>query len=253
MQTPGVLAKIGRYPPGLRQGWHRDRCSRVSVVLRGAFSEDGPAGGLDFAPGDVLLKSSDVRHQDAFGPDGALLLAVEIAESDSSLTRLGAGRWRRRNDAPALRLALSLLESVASRDERAADIAASDIVASSDGDDERRVAAPAWLLRLKDEIETSGLAHVDVSKRAREAGVHPAHLSRLFRRIVGVSITEHAQTHNVRRALEHLAGSDGPLCDVAVAAGFYDQSHMNRVFRRVCGRTPGALRALVKRVAPAFC
>ena len=35
------------------------------------------------------------------------------------------------------------------------------------------------------------------------------------------------------------------VCDVALAAGFYDQNHMSRVFKRVTGRTPGAHRALL--------
>jgi AraC-like DNA-binding protein len=41
-----------------------------------------------------------------------------------------------------------------------------------------------------------------------------------------------------------MAASQQPLSDVALAAGFYDQSHMTRVFRRMTGRTPGAHRAM---------
>jgi len=37
----------------------------------------------------------------------------------------------------------------------------------------------------------------------------------------------------------------GRLSEIALAAGFYDQSHMTRVFRRVTGRTPGAHRTLL--------
>jgi AraC family transcriptional regulator len=49
----------------------------------------------------------------------------------------------------------------------------------------------------------------------------------------------------VRRAFAQLCQIDRPLSEVALGAGFYDQSHMTRVFRRVTGRTPGACRALL--------
>jgi AraC family transcriptional regulator len=75
--------------------------------------------------------------------------------------------------------------------------------------------------------------------------VHVSHLSRLFRRCYGASVTEYAQAHSVRRALASLAQPQLALSDVALAAGFYDQSHLNRVFRRITGRTPGACRAML--------
>jgi AraC family transcriptional regulator len=49
----------------------------------------------------------------------------------------------------------------------------------------------------------------------------------------------------VRRAIGPLAENMAPLSEVAVAAGFYDQSHMNRVFRRMVGRTPGEYRGVL--------
>jgi AraC family transcriptional regulator len=42
----------------------------------------------------------------------------------------------------------------------------------------------------------------------------------------------------VERAALLLRGGRAALAEVAVAAGFCDQSHMNRAFRAVLGRTP---------------
>jgi methylphosphotriester-DNA--protein-cysteine methyltransferase len=97
---------------------------------------------------------------------------------------------------------------------------------------------------LREELEEFSLSRIDVAARAKKAGAHPAHASRLFRRCYGASITEHAQAQSVRRAIASLA-SGATLSDTALAAGFYDQSHMNRVFQRVTGRTPGAHRAML--------
>lgn len=60
-----------------------------------------------------------------------------------------------------------------------------------------------------------------------------------------MTITEHAARQTVRRAIVALARGDRDLAAVAAGAGFYDQSHMNRVFLRLTRRTPGAHRALL--------
>ena len=138
---------------------------------------------------------------------------------------------------------MTFLEAALAGDEHAAAAAGVDIVANSNDPDER-TSAPGWLARLKEELEHASLAEVDIGARAKQAGAHPAHASRLFRRCYGHSITEHAQAQTVRRAIGPLA-SGASLSDVALAAGFYDQSHMSRVFKRVTGRTPGAHRALL--------
>ncbi len=30
-----------------------------------------------------------------------------------------------------------------------------------------------------------------------------------------------------------------PIVDTAMSSGFYDQSHLNRIFKKICGITPG--------------
>jgi AraC-like DNA-binding protein len=143
-----------------------------------------------------------------------------------------------------MRHAATVLESALAGDCHNARTAGFDLVAANDDRPYRHCDAPIWLARLREELEDFSLARIDVAARAKEAGAHPAHASRLFRRCFGASITEHAQAQSVRRAIASLA-SGATLSDAALAAGFYDQSHMNRVFRRVTGRTPGAHRAML--------
>jgi AraC family transcriptional regulator len=143
----------------------------------------------------------------------------------------------------ALRHATVILEAAIAGDDEAVATAGHDLMAASNDDVDER-SAPRWLAILRRDLEEATLASVCVGTRARTAGAHPAHASRLFRRCYGASITEFAQTQSVRRALRSMAASQQPLSDVALAAGFYDQSHMTRVFRRMTGRTPGAHRAM---------
>src|SRR5690606_8366775 len=146
-------------------------------------------------------------------------------------------------DAFALRHAMAFLDAAITGDANGVTAASVDLVANSN-ESTQRGHAPAWLRRLHDELEEAPLGSVDVAARAKEAGAHPAHASRLFRRCFANSVTEHAQAHSVRRAMAALAAG-ATLSDAALTAGFYDQSHITRVFKRVTGRTPGAHRALL--------
>jgi len=66
------------------------------------------------------------------------------------------------------------------------------------------------------------------------------HLAREFRRCFGVSITEYVQRRRVRRAAAHVADTPTPLAFVSYLAGYADQSHFCRIFKRVILQTRGA-------------
>lgn len=241
MATPTVRVDLARFEPGEHHARHRDRQSRITFVLQGAFCEETGTGATRLAAGDILFKSYCALHEDRFGEDGARVASFVF--EDDCYEAAHASPWRVARDRATLRSAVIALESAAARDGAVLNTAATDLLAQQEERASR--AAPRWLTRLKDALEAASLANVDIASEARAAGVHPAHASRLFRRCFGASITEHAQTHCVRRALARLAEPHATLSEIALATGFYDQSHMTRVFRRVTGLTPGAHRTLL--------
>lgn len=243
LSTPALAVAVCRYAPGERHGRHTDRHSRISLLLRGGYREEGATGAVRMGPGDVLLKSARAYHEDVFGDEGAALVALEFLQDDPFDHHADPDLWRKRDDAFALRHTVTMLEAALAGDSAAVATAGDDLMAASDADSSERC-APGWLEKLKNDLEERTLAVVNVAEHARDAGAHPAHASRLFRRCYGASITDFAQTQSVRRAMRGLARLTDSLSDVALAAGFYDQSHMTRVFRRMTGRTPGAHRAM---------
>ena len=109
-------------------------------------------------------------------------------------------------------------------------------------------AEPAWLKRVVARLRDDPAARVSVASLAAEAGVHPVHLARVFRRHRGETIASYVRRVRVQRAARLLARRDADvantasLASVASALGFADQSHMTRAFRRVAGTTPAVLR-----------
>jgi AraC family transcriptional regulator len=81
-----------------------------------------------------------------------------------------------------------------------------------------------------------------VSDLALEARRHPSWVGEAYRHATGEGLQETAARFRVERAARLLRESDQPLSAIAFEAGFCDQSHMNRTFRRVLGRSPTAVR-----------
>ena len=58
----------------------------------------------------------------------------------------------------------------------------------------------------------------------------------------GLPLAAHVRALRVEAARRLLRGSTLTLSDVATAAGFADQSHLTRVFKRATGLTPAGYR-----------
>lgn len=81
-----------------------------------------------------------------------------------------------------------------------------------------------------------------VSDLARLVGHHPAWIGSAYRQATGERLQEAAARFRVERATCLLRETDQPYASIALEAGFCDQSHMNRTFRRVLRRSPAAAR-----------
>ena len=98
---------------------------------------------------------------------------------------------------------------------------------------------PRWLHLVENAIEESTAAPPSVESLAALAGVHVSHLLRTFRRFHGSTIASYVRQRRITRARTEVATSTRPLSMIALDAGFADQSHFTRVFKKIYGETPG--------------
>ena len=83
----------------------------------------------------------------------------------------------------------------------------------------------------------------DLPALAGRLGVGARHLARLFRLHAGTTPAAVARARRVELARQLLAGSDLPIAEVALAAGFGSVRQFNDAMRAALRCTPGALRA----------
>ena len=102
--------------------------------------------------------------------------------------------------------------------------------------------APGALRRVKDYVERALDERVDVGYLASMVGLSECHFSRAFRQSTGVPPHRYILARRIEAAAKLIAETNDPLSDIAIKAGFSDQSHFTRTFVRFRGETPGAFR-----------
>lgn len=105
---------------------------------------------------------------------------------------------------------------------------------------EPRRAPVRWIGTISQRLgEDTALRIGDLAVQARR---HPSWVGSAYRRATGEGFQETAARLRVERATRLLRETSQALSSIALEAGFCDQSHMNRSFRRVLGRSPAAVR-----------
>lgn len=103
--------------------------------------------------------------------------------------------------------------------------------------------APQWLERAVEMLREGFAERLTISEVAMSVGVHPVHLAREFRRFKRCTIGEYVRQLRIERACHQLRNPEEPLAAIAVGAGFSDQSHFCRTFKRFVGMTPSEYRS----------
>lgn len=101
---------------------------------------------------------------------------------------------------------------------------------------------PNWLAKAIELLHDRYLEDLSVANVANGVGVHPVHLARSFRRHFGCSPGEFTRFCRLERAARMLSQSDCSLSEIALEAGFGDQSQFSRAFARDLGISPGEYR-----------
>jgi AraC family transcriptional regulator len=103
-------------------------------------------------------------------------------------------------------------------------------------------------LQLKTVIEyihaylNSELSLIELSS---QLNLSPFHFARLFKKSLGISPHKYVLQNRIERAKKSIAISPNvPLSDIALQAGFYDQTHFGKAFKKYVGVSPKAFSKL---------
>ena len=250
-EVRGFRVMDARFPADLRIPTHTHDGACVSVVVDGDFNERLLRRDRFCTRGSILAKPPLESHDDAFGRFGSRQLIVEVQPNTLAATFDHGQSWDTIVHARAIEadtLARSVLRELVIADEvsqLAIEGLTLELLASVWRLQQKRArrGPPAWLLRAREFLNDQFHNSLTTEQVAAGAGVHPAHLAREFRAHFGEPVGHYVRRLRVEWAKTQLLTTIDSLACIAVRAGFSDQAHFTRWFKRQTGVTPHRYRS----------
>jgi AraC family transcriptional regulator len=102
---------------------------------------------------------------------------------------------------------------------------------------------PAWLTQARELVHGRFNDSLNLVEIAHAVGVHPTHLARTFKKHYRTTVGEYVRRLRLDWATRRLSETEDSIAEIALAAGFYDQSHFSHLFKQHTGFTPAEFRA----------
>jgi AraC family transcriptional regulator len=256
IEADGFTVTEGIHRHGSQLPWHDHPTPTICFVLRGAFTEGWRGGSIACTSSTLKFTPAGERHWDRFDRGDVRGLLIEPTNGKAAVIRpyatvldereafegglLPMLGWRiyremRQSDQAApLAIEGLLLEMIAS--------------ASRHRTIGPKGRMPRWLEEARDRIHSELSSRPSLGGLATAVGVHPVTMARAFRREFGCTVGDYVRRLRIERAAHQLAGTDLSLAEIALAAGFSDQSHFSNLFRSHTGLSPSRFRRAVRTV-----
>ena len=247
VDAAGFLVSEVWFPPDTVIPRHTHDRPVLGVMLAGSFEDRFSRRTLALWAGELFTEPGQERHSNRVGSHGAHVLALQPDPRDEELFR---GSRSLLDEIRSMRhggvaLSASRLAREIRRPEGLSSLAieslALDMIVTA-ARFEGAVGEPGWLTRVDEIVHDTFRERLSVAEIAQTVGVHRARLARVYKRHRGLPIVTHVRRLRLAWAAERLVESAESLSSIALQAGFADQSHLTREFKRRFGVPPGAYR-----------
>jgi AraC family transcriptional regulator len=240
-----------RFPPSSRHGVVDPPRGYLAIALEGAVHKTFVGTSSTLSRGSFMSIPAGAAHASRFGEEGCQVLVIRARDEEGQ--RLFGPLLRRRAHVSAR--AASLLGWQLAGELRCQDVSSPlalegltlELLARAG-----RAVVPGtgrpepWVKTVRELLDAATPRSITLQELGAAVGRHPAQVARVFRRAHGLSVAEYMRSLRLEWATVAVASTDDPLARIALDAGFADQSHFTRCFRRHHGVTPGRYRELVR-------
>lgn len=256
LEVGSVRATHAFFPEGAHLASHRHDRPTFAVMLEGGFdlSFTSPAvrhRQLDCTAGTIFTEPAGESHANSIFESGARVLVLQADVTDERYEPVRPLLADRINHFRHGRIAGDARRVV--REIRRPDTLSGLAVESLALEmmvEAARLERPTrsaetlsrWFRRAEAYVHDNFREAPRIADVAEAAGVHPAHLASVFRETYDVPLGTYLRRLRVEWVADRLVDTDEPIATLAFRAGFADQPHLTRTFKRFTGWTPGAYR-----------
>lgn len=238
---------------------HRHDDAHFVLVLSGIYISSALDAPLQARAPTLVFNPAGTTHRDRFldGKGSFMTVSLDPAVLQGAPELQAAQEQARLLTAPA---SVAAAFRIAREISRAGDLAvleagAWEVLASLQHSPAAPARAlPAWAHAAYDAVmDMAADSQLRIADLAAVLGVHPVHLARVFRQAWGASPGDLLRWRRVEQASGLLRRPGLAMAEVALTAGFADQSHMNRAFQAQYGMTPSSYRRRMFQTSKTAC
>jgi AraC family transcriptional regulator len=246
----GLTLTESYYSPGLVLPAHAHDYAFFCVVIDGSYTETANGRTRTCTHSTLLYHPPQEVHSDTFHRNGGRCLSIELNNAWLRRARqqsaIFGGSAEFRGERLAL-LAARLCHELRIMDD-ASSLAIEGLMLEVLAEASRwRPGAtrttPRWAEAVREMLHDRFSEKMSLAVIAQSVGVHPMHVAREFRRYYGYSVGEYIRKLRTDFARAKLIRTEASLSEIALASGFFDQSHFTRVFKHITGFSPASYRA----------
>lgn len=253
MSTKNFFLSERRYSSLYRSQPHAHAKNYIIITIEGTYSSSFDNRVDEFTPWTVTYHRAGLRHSSRYGDHGARVLYVQVPEEriedfcevsashpDHFSLQGGRVQWTARQ----------LYQEFRDSDHFSPFVIDSFVTQLMAQLLRQRMRGPrlvpAWLSKADEMIRRRYMEPLALADIAKSVQVHPSHLAREYVRSYGRTIGEEIRRLRIEYACEQLCSTDRCLADIALGAGFSDQSHFTVSFGQHIGMPPSHYRRTLK-------
>ena len=251
LKLSGLTLTEAQFTPGSRTPPHTHDTASICLILTGQGVEIIDGRRVAMQPGCVIMRAPQIIHSDEYGavPLRGLMIELDrkwLQTCRHFLSVFESYRHFPNGAVPAL--ALRIYRELRIKD-TVAPVIVEGLMLEMLGQASRSlvkmpVRPPGWLTEARDLLHGRFNDSLNLVDIANLVGVHPTHLARSFKKHYRTTVGEYLRRLRLDWATRRLSETQDSIAEIALAAGFYDQSHFSHLFKPHTGLTPAEFRAL---------
>lgn len=247
----GLLLAEAVYASRLELPKHSHRHACFCLILQGGYTESYGKTLLECEPSFVKFQPAEEEHSDSYGNEMVRCFIIELHSEwlkqmgATSLVELNPLVYTNKSVAWLMMRLRAEFQSAEEESSLLIEGLVLELIAETFRG-RRKLSGPKppfWLQRAEQLIREQFSCPLTLSLIASFVGVHPVYLASSFRRYYHQSVGEYVRHVRIEFACHKINTSDDALAEIALAAGFANQSHFTQTFKRTTGMSPAKYRA----------
>ncbi|HKX26731.1 MAG TPA: AraC family transcriptional regulator [Blastocatellia bacterium] len=243
------------YPPRYSTPKHSHKQALFCFVMQGNYSEKYGRKARECRPANLLFHPAEEQHAEHFHDSGGRSFVIEMDPTWLKVVSLPLKMAEEPSDfygGVHELVVRKLYKEFIQMDEASAMIIEGLMLellgeASRCCSQKQVATPPRWLQQARELLRSRFAENLTLAEVAKNVGVHPVHLAQMFHKTYRLTVGDYVRTLRIEYACHELVASEKPIVEIALAAGFCDQSHFTRTFKRSTGAAPSQYRESLRR------